>query len=76
MLNDKDYKKCIGFLAKFSDENERMKQAEMLKEIGYPGTLSPLNDQLVEKSCAILRNGERTKDSSHKHPLLSGIQFD
>lgn len=45
----------------------------MLKEVGYPGALNPLPEELVDKSMAILRNADRNKDSKYKHSLLDGI---
>ena len=58
----------------FEDWDEKTKQSEMLKEVGYnPGTVNPLPAELVERSMAILRNADRNKDSKYKHRLLDGI---
>jgi len=68
---DDDVQECVRYLNQFENENERKKQAEILKQKGYQtkGRSVPLSYDLVEKSMAIVRNRQNTMDSKYKHPL-------
>jgi len=70
-FTDDDVQECVRYLTQFENENERKKQAEILKQKGYPNKKhpKPLNSDLVYKSMAIVRNRQNTMDSKYKHPL-------
>jgi len=69
---DDDVQECVHYLTAFEDENERKKQAEILKQVGYRNKKNPrpLNSDMVFKAMAIIRNRQSTIDSKYKHPLF------